>query len=231
MKSQNWSLCSAHRAPARFRPFPILEFGWATTDRLGLFLQDRADTGRVYQLAIKPGPNDDCFARIERVTAQELVLACTGEKSATYDNQKFVFNIRAKALVKFLSYPPFSVSQILHGPQGPQFVMCDTQQLLLVDVEPGANNLRVVPHQQADITLSRIPMQESSVPGDRVYRTPQPPTDLAPAFGPGKRFRLANENNKDGSDSQIVVEKVGPKEKSIPIASVRPKHLAVGASR
>jgi len=49
--------------------------------------------------------------RIERITGQELVLACTGEKGATYDNHKFVFDIRAKALVKSLSYPPFSVSQ------------------------------------------------------------------------------------------------------------------------
>lgn len=114
--------------------------------------------------------------------------------------------------MKAFSYRPFSVSQILHGPQGPQFVMCDTQQLLLVDIEPGANVLRVVPHKQARTKLSRIPMQESTA-GDRVYRTPQPQADLTPAFGPGKRFRLSNQKNKDGSDSKIVVEKMGPKEK------------------
>ena len=95
--------------------------------------------------------------------------------------------------------------------------MCDTQQLLLVDIGAGANDLRVVPPEQAHVTLSRIPMQESTVPGDRVYRTRQPPADLTPAFGRGKRFRLSNEKNKDGSDSQIVVETVGPKEKMYPL--------------
>jgi len=29
---------------------------WSPADRLGLFLQDRTNAGRVYQLAIKPGP-------------------------------------------------------------------------------------------------------------------------------------------------------------------------------
>jgi len=56
-------------------------------------------------------------------------------------------------------------------------------------------------------------MEESSVPGGRVYRTPVPPANVTPAFGPRKRFRLATEKNPDGHESPIVVEKVGPKEK------------------
>jgi len=191
--------------------------GWNSADRLGLFLQERADAGQVYQLAIKPGPNDDCSVRIERITAHELVLACSGEKGETYDNQKFIFDIRAKSLVKSFSYPPFSVFQILQGPLGPQFVMSDTQQLLLVDVGGDAHTLRVVSPKQVRITLSRIPMQESTIQGDRVYYTPQLPGERPPAFGPGKRFRLSNEKNKHGSDSLIVVEKVSPKEKIYPL--------------
>jgi hypothetical protein len=186
---------------------------WTPANRLGLFLQDRADAGRVYQLAIKLGPNDDCFARIERITSRELVLSCKGEKGETCENHKFVYDVRSKRLVAQFSYPQFSVSQVLPGPQGPQFVMSDARQLLLVDIAAGANNLRVVPHEQSHIILSRIPMQESNVPGDRVYRTPIPPPDRTPAFGPGKRFRLSNETNKDGSNSRIVVEKLAGKDK------------------
>ena len=215
--NEKLKLVIAFGMPQPLDDVPSGGLSWSPADRLGLFLQDRTNAGRIYQLAIKPGPNDDCFMRVERITGRELVLACTGEKGATYDNQKFVYDIRAKALVKSFSYPPFSVSQILHGLAGPQFVMCDTQQLLLIDIGAGANDLRVVPPEQAHVTLSRIPMQESTVPGDRVYRTPQPPADLTLAFGPGKRFRLSTEKNKYGFDSEIVVEKVGPKEKKHPL--------------
>ena len=116
---------------------PSESFTWSDSVRLGLFLQEKGNPGRVYQLAIKPGPGEDCFARIERITGRELVLSGTGEKSSTYDNQKFIFDVRAKVLVAHFSYPPFQVSQVLQGPQGPQFVMSDTQQLLLVETSEG----------------------------------------------------------------------------------------------
>ena len=160
---------------------PSEGFSWNDQVRLGLFLQHMTDSGRVYQLAIKPGPAEDFFARIERVTARELVLSGTGEKWTTYDNQKFIFDVRAKALVAHFSYPPFQVSQVLQGPQGPQLVMSDTQQLLLVETVAGNPDLRVVPKERASLTLSRIPIEESSVPGDRVYRIPAAPT--RPTFG------------------------------------------------
>jgi len=92
------------------------------------------------------------------------VLSGTGEKWSTYDNQKFVFDVRAKTLVAQVSYPPFLVSQLLHDPKGPQFVMADTQQLLLVEIGADNQGLRVVPKEQARLRLSRIPMEESSVP-------------------------------------------------------------------
>jgi len=72
-----------------------------------LFLQSRSDPGRVDQIAIEPGPNDDCSTRVERMTAQELVLSCVGEKWATYENRKFVYDIGRKALVSYFSYPPY----------------------------------------------------------------------------------------------------------------------------
>lgn len=192
---------------------PSETFVWTNDARLGLFLQDRTDAGRVYQLAIKPGLGDDYFAKLERITTRELVLSVTGEKWSTYDNQKFIFDVRAKTLLAHFSYAPFWVSQLLHSPKGPQFIMADTRQLLLVETGAGNAGLRVVPKEQARLKLSRIPMEESSVPGDRVYRTPVPPANVIPAFGLRKQFRLTTEKNSDGWDSPLVVEKVGPKEK------------------
>jgi hypothetical protein len=188
------------------------EFASTTNTRLGLFLQDKVDAGRVYKLAIKAGLAEDYLARIERISGRELVLSGTGEKS-TYDNQKFIFDVRAKTLVAHFSYPPFWMSHLLHNPTGPQFVMADAQQLLLVEIGADDQGLRVVPKERARLRLSRIPMEESSVPGDRVYRTPVPPPDATPAFGLRKQFRLTTEKNSDGWDSPLVAEKVGPKEK------------------
>jgi len=189
------------------------EFASTNNTRLGLFLQHKVDAGRVYELAIKPGLAEDYFASIERVTGRELVLSGTGEKWSVYDNQKFIFDVRAKTLVAHFSYPPFWMSQVLYSPQGPQFVMADTQQLLLVETGADNQGLRVVPKEEARLRLSRIPMEESSVPGDRVYRTPVPPTGVVPVFGPRKRFRLATEKNTDGLESPFVMETVGPKKK------------------
>ena len=110
-------------------------YWWSLQDRLGLFLQARSDPARVDRLALEAGPNDDCATRIERITAQELVLSCIGEKWATYDNRKFVYDIRAKAMVSYFSYPPYWTAQVLRDAGGPHFVMANNQQLLLVDVD------------------------------------------------------------------------------------------------
>src|SRR5689334_12929730 len=47
-------------------------YWWSADDRLGIFLQDRFERGRIFQIALEPGPNNDCAARLERLTAQEL---------------------------------------------------------------------------------------------------------------------------------------------------------------
>jgi hypothetical protein len=211
--SDQLNLVLAIAEPRASIEFASDTFAWTNDTRLGFFLQDRMEAGRAYQLAIKPGVNDECLTRIERITGRELVLSGAGEKGIICDNQKFVFDIRAMKLVAHFSYLPFRVSHVLQALQGPQFVMADTQQLLLV--ESGAENqgLRVVPKEQARPTLSRIRMEESSAPGGRVYRTPVPPAAVTPPFGPRKQFRLATEKNRDGGDSLLVVEKVGPKKK------------------
>jgi hypothetical protein len=192
-------------------------YAWSLQDRLGLFLQSRSDPGRVYRLAIEAGPNDDCATRIERMTAQELVLSCIGEKWSTYDNRKFVYDIRAKAALSYFSYPPYWTAQVLRGRGGPHFVMANNQQLLLVDVDRVTGVLHVAPAAEARRVLSQIPMEESTV-GDRTLHTPVPPLDSVAGFGPGQRFRQSREKNKYGSEYTVIVERPGPNQKSYPLA-------------
>ena len=69
--------------------------------------RDRAQPGRVFTLTVAHGPQD-CFGRILRATATDTVIACSGEKSEIYPNQKFVYDIRAKRLVSRVEYTPYS---------------------------------------------------------------------------------------------------------------------------
>jgi hypothetical protein len=188
---------------------------WTQQDRLGLFLQSRSEPSRVYRLAVEPGPNDDCSTSIERMTADELVLSCIGEKWSTYENQKFVFNVRAKALVSHFSYQPFWTAQVIRGPAGPRFVMANNQELALVDGD-GAGALSVAPPAESARVLSQIPMEESSA-GGHTFRTPAPPPDPAAAFGPGANFRLSKQKNQYGSEFTLIVENAGTGQKSFPL--------------
>ena len=162
---------------------------WTTRERLGLFLQDRKDAARMYQLAIEPGPNDDCSARIERITARELVLSCTGEKWSTYDNQKFVFDARAKTLIKHFSYPPFRLARM----SGAQFLMSDDHQQLLADTA-----FRVLS------TISAPAAVEQPAPLDKKY-PPLPQSDFETwrkarpdDYASGARFNAAEKNEEVG---------------------------------
>ena len=145
-------------------------YWWSLQDRLGLFLQSKSDPNRVYRLAVEAGPNDDCATRIERITAQELVLSCVGEKWATYDNRKFIYDARAKAIVSYFSYPPFWTAQVLRNAAGPRFVMANNQQLLLVDIDRATGTLRVAPAAEAGPVLAQIPMVDSTVGGQTFHR-------------------------------------------------------------
>jgi hypothetical protein len=191
-------------------------YAWSPQDRLGLFLQARSDPNRVSQLAIEPGPNDDCATRIERMTAQELVLSCVGEKWATYDNLKFAYDIHAKTLVSYSSYPPYWTAQVLRDAGGPHFVMANNQQLALVDVDRATGALRVAPTAEASRVLAQIPMVESTV-GDQTFHAPVPPRDSVSDFGPGRRFRLSKAKNQYGSEYTLIVEGPGPNQKSYPL--------------
>ena len=191
--------------------------GWSARERLAVLLQDRADPSKVYALATEPGPNDDCAVGIVHMTAQELVVSCTGEKSAAYDSQNFVYDIRSRKLVSHFSYPPFYSARVVRASNGPQFVMADNHRLLLVDIEAATGNPRVVPAAEARPVLARIPLDENTI-GDQTLHVPEPPPDAYSAFGPGRRFHFAMEKNKYGSEYPVLSEGQGAARKVYPLA-------------
>jgi hypothetical protein len=153
---------------------------WNTKDRLGILLQSRDDFDQVLPLAIEPGPNDDCTTRVERFTSQELVLRCVGEKWATYDNQKFTYDVAARKLVSHFSYAPFSTERVLPGPR---FLMADAtsaeNRRLVVEIDAATGEPRVTSAAAAAVS----PESEES-------------------FG---RFHLSRRKNRYGEEYPVIV--------------------------
>src|SRR5262249_49824801 len=79
-----------------------------------------------------------CAARIERVTTTDSVISCRGEKSEQFPNQKWVYDIRAKSLVRQLSYQPFPMYRIFSAAAGAStvFVGTDRERLIAVKYNP-----------------------------------------------------------------------------------------------
>jgi hypothetical protein len=115
---------------------------WIEDRKIGLFLQEKNRPERVYLLGTKSG-FPDCTARIERVTATDSVISCRGEKSAQYPNQKWVYDVRAKSLLRQFSYQPFAMYCIFSTganaskPDGAVFIGSDRQRLIGVEYDPG----------------------------------------------------------------------------------------------
>jgi hypothetical protein len=123
-------------------------FSWNENQKLGLFLQEKARPGRVYLLALAAGFLG-CEARIERATSTDTVISCMGEKSYQGMNQKFVYDIQAKALVSHFAYQPFAMMRIFNDSDRMVFVGSDlmnvgSELMKFVAVEFRAENAEVL---------------------------------------------------------------------------------------
>ncbi|MBN8732843.1 MAG: hypothetical protein J0L64_20065 [Acidobacteria bacterium] len=106
-------------------------------------LRDRVDANRRFAIARVPAPSD-CTLRLERLTLHDAVLACVGEKMAIHPTWKFVFDPRAKALVRHFSYMPYAFV-------GQGLVASNGVRTLKVIVEPGGEpwfRIQAAPHQE-----------------------------------------------------------------------------------
>ena len=164
---------------------------WGEERKLCLFLQERARPDRVYSLALAAG-SLDCGARIERATSTDTVVSCNGEKGYQGPNQKFVYDIRSKALVSHFAYQPFPIMRVLHGSGRTVFVGGDLKHLLAMEFQPDRlPEFRILGDTEAAKWLRRVKTHREWIDGRNqvLYLTPESPAPIR--FGPSGAFTFA----------------------------------------
>jgi hypothetical protein len=167
--------------------------------RLGLFLQDRARPGLVFSLAIAPGV-EDCAARIVRATTSDTVITCSGERSETYPNQKFVYDIRAKRLIRRYAYGRFEQYRVIEKRANGVVISAANDQFDAV----------------LDFSTARTPgfrmvKQERRSFLETAGASNDPPDQFVGAvFGPSDAFRLVkidddSQDATDCADPEVIV--------------------------
>ena len=171
---------------------------WGEKQKLGLFLQEKTRPDTVYSVVIAPGFLD-CEARIERATSTDTVVSCAGEKAYQGHNQKFVYDIRAKALVSRFEYQPFPMMRIFAKSRGAVFVGNDTKRSVAVEFKPdGSPEFRILGDSEAAPWLGRVKTAQEWVGAGRPHFLYVLPDDFAPIhFGPSSAFTLAQEQGKN----------------------------------
>ncbi|HYO84757.1 MAG TPA: hypothetical protein VES20_25370 [Bryobacteraceae bacterium] len=89
---------------------------WSPGTSLELTLHDRHRPERWYRLATLPGETD-CSVRVERATDAELVLTCMPEKGRASLRHKFLYDARAKALIKHFDFDEADEHALLAEPR------------------------------------------------------------------------------------------------------------------
>lgn len=224
-------------------PDPRNGFYWGPRTDMGLFLQPRTDPNRVYRIAMQSGPGEDgCYARLERVSTSGIVLSCTPDKGFIGPLRKFVYDIRAKALVKHIDFQPFLMHRVF--PAGAKAVLVGTDSARLLAVQFDASReepFRILAGADADRYTRRLKSTTYTIgtgAAARPYIAIQPEQPSPVAFGPGNRFVLmAADHSAYGSiHPKVVEERVGATSRkySLPqssyeaFASARPAQAGPG---
>jgi len=219
---------------------PDSAFWWGAKQKLALYLQETACPERVYTLAVTPG-FDDCFARIERATATDTVISCAGEKSEQHPNQKFVYDLRAKAMVGRVSYSPVPMYAAFALSVGAVFVGSDGRRLVAVEYRPAATPVfSIIGESEARPWAARMSTYTGTVGMDLqqvLYIEPQPFQPVR--FGPAGEFTLVREPGDSLGPKLVIVERRGaksvrhvlPRPAYDEFARVRPARVKDGYSR
>ena len=173
---------------------------WGVERRLGLFLQDRTKPGLIFSLTIAAGV-EDCDARIVRATASDTVIACDGEKGEAHPNQKFVYDIGAKRLIRHLSYERFGNYRVIQSGIDSVMFAADNEK----------HDVTI------DFSVNRVPafriVSEAARRPDRSQATNVTrgrPSTISPPFGPSNAFRLVQTADTDDcADPEVVVREDG----------------------
>jgi hypothetical protein len=205
-------------------------------EKIGFFLQEKTRPARVYSLGTKSGV-EECAMRIERVAVTDTVISCEAEKIGHYVNQKWVYDVRAKKLLKQFSYHPFAMHRIFPNGAGAVFLGRDRKGLVAVGFTPGRDpEFRVLSNAESAEWLRRVPVAEGTESVDRVlYFQPEPFRPVH--FGPSGSFQLTR---RESPVSALAIEETfGDKIRSYPLpqstydefAAARPTRVKNGYSR
>ncbi|GMV99952.1 MAG: hypothetical protein AMXMBFR84_10910 [Candidatus Hydrogenedentota bacterium] len=202
---------------------------WSDGTKIGLFLQEVATPANVHALgpAIESG-HRDCMARIERVTATDVVLSCVAEKVHRYPNQKWVFDAGEKRLIKQFSYQPFSMDRVHTTDDRLVVVGNNQEESIAVEFRPGRNPEFEILHG-ANATKWTAPLEATGAKPGQVTRTDAPDT---PHFGPSSSFSLEKVDSPfGGSVNGAIREAIGAESKMFLMPQSTYDEFAVARSR
>ena len=190
---------------------------WSDKTKLGLFLQRRGEPGLLYKIAVESGRGDgDCYARVERATATDVVISCAPEKGRAGPTRKFVYDVRAKALVKAIAYDPFAMHRVFVSGEKAVLVGADRHRLAALEYQPGREPaFRLLTGAQAENWTRRVPFTEGTAGSGAELRHEifVEPKAFKPAqFGPGNRFTLSRDEEAGSSEPEkklVVLEPAG----------------------
>jgi hypothetical protein len=210
--------------PAEWGPDPDSPaFYWGEKQKLGLFLQARALPDRVYLLTLAVG-FFDCEGRIERATSTDTVISCTSEKPIrVWTNQKFMYDVRAKALVSHFAFQPFSMMRVLSDSGRTVFVGIDRVRLVAVEFRPGESpEFRILAKREAAPWLARVRTSQGTEGMEQrqvLYLVPEDPTPIR--FGEANEFIFAGEFIVDSHGKKYPL----PQSTYDELAKARPEFL------
>ena len=188
---------------------------WGDGTTLGILLQRRDRTDTIYKIAARRGEGD-CETRVERATAQDVLLSCTPEKGMRGPNRKFVYSLRSKTLVRQIDYAPFALQRIFASGKSAVLVGSDTRQIIAVKYNPGAKPaFELLTGAQAAQWTKRVETDISTVlvgteEKHLIYVTPKRFKPIR--FGPGNRFMLTDENETKNNPPEkhlVVLDQSG----------------------
>lgn len=167
----------------------------------------------LYNIAVETGFHDaDCYARVERATATDVVISCTPEKGRTGPNRKYVYDVRAKALVKRVDYDPFAMHCVFVSGKKAVLVGSNLQRVVALEYDPEREPaFRLLTGGEAENWTSRVPFTGGTAGMGAEQRKeiyPEPKQFKPVHFGPGNRFTLSQDE---------ISERIGGKVKRFPL--------------
>ncbi|MFN0106953.1 MAG: hypothetical protein ACKV2U_33275 [Bryobacteraceae bacterium] len=175
---------------------PNDDFGWWDgKSNLGIFLQRRSEPGLLYKIEVENALHvEACSARVERATATDVVISCTPEKGPAGPNRKYVYDIRAKGLIKRVEYRPFAMQRVVVTAEKAMRVGSEPDRLValehLAGFEPAFRVLRGV---DAERWMRIVPKPARFGPGNAFTLSVaegNPPLVVERTGGTVKRFSL-----------------------------------------